>query len=72
MNLEDRAQEHEAALWEARQTPRPAAPQYEPGQAGYGPAECLDCGDDVPEFRRRHGWRRCTCCQTALEGVRRR
>ena len=70
MNLEDRAQEHEAALWTARQQPRVSPPQYKSGDALYGPPECVACDAEMPDFRRQHGWYRCTACQTKAERKR--
>ena len=71
MNIEDSAQAHEVKMWEMANAVRPAAAVYAPGEPGYGPAECAQCGDDMPALRRRDGRRLCTTCQSALE-VRRR
>lgn len=69
MNLEDRAQEHEAKMWELANKPREAAPTYEPGEPGYGPEFCPSCDATMPDLRRRDGRLRCTSCQSALEIV---
>lgn len=70
MNLEDRAQQHEAMMWTMANT-LPRAPVYQPGDRGYGPAECTKCGDDMHEVRRRDGRVLCTPCQSAREIARR-
>lgn len=66
MNLEDRAQHHEAMMWELANKPREVK-KYRPEDPGYGPAECEECGDDMHPVRRGHGYRLCTPCQTAKE-----
>lgn len=66
MNLEDRAQEQEAQLWEMVNRPREVK-TYSPGDPGYGPEECDKCGDDMHPVRRGHGYRLCTPCQSAVE-----
>lgn len=33
----------------------------------YGPEECDQCGDEMPDVRRQHGFRLCVECQTLLE-----
>ena len=68
MNLEDRAQEHEAMMWEQVNRPREVK-TYAPGDAGYGPEECDNCGADMHQVRRANGWRLCTPCQSAREIV---
>lgn len=68
MNLEDRAQEHEAMMWSQINAPREVR-QFKPGEAGYGPEECDQCGDDMHPVRRGHGFRLCTSCQSAREIV---
>lgn len=67
MSLEDRAQEQEAAEWAARNAPRATRPQFEPGQAGYGPKFCEECESTMPALRRANGWVLCTSCQSAVE-----
>lgn len=67
MSLEDRAQEHEAVEWAARNASRPAPRLFEPGQEGYGPAFCEECQSTMPALRRAHGWVLCTSCQSAVE-----
>lgn len=67
MSLEDKAQEHEAAEWLARNTRRPEKPTYQPGEAGYGPEECEECLSVMPPLRRANGWVLCTGCQSAVE-----
>ena len=67
MSLEDKAQDHEAAEWLARNTSRPDKPIYKPGEPGYGPKWCEECGSAMPDLRRANGWLLCTSCQTAVE-----
>lgn len=67
MSLEDTAQEHEAAEWEMRNRARAARPTFKPGDEGYGPEDCDDCGAEMPSLRRENGWRLCTACQTLIE-----
>lgn len=38
----------------------------------YKALECEDCGDDLLEFRKKKGFLKCTLCQEALEGARKR
>ena len=66
MSLEDKAQEHEAAIWEQNNRPRDVV-RFAPGQPGYGPAECEDCGAEVHPVRRGYGFKLCTPCQAARE-----
>lgn len=66
MSQEDKAQEHEAMIWQRNNTVRPTR-TYAPGEPGYGPEECDRCGDDVHPVRRANGWRLCTPCQSAVE-----
>lgn len=69
MSQEDRAQDEEAFLWELRNSGRQVAKEFEPGEKGYGPAQCTDddCGEDMPELRRRRGCKLCTTCQDAAD-----
>jgi formylmethanofuran dehydrogenase subunit E len=67
MSLEDKAQEHEAMVWSLVNAPRPERPTFKPGEPGYGPAECDDCGEDMPELRRTDGRRCCTPCTSERE-----
>jgi RNA polymerase-binding transcription factor DksA len=67
MSIEDRAQDHEATEWAARNAPRASAAQFAPEDAGYGPKYCEECGSTMPVLRRQHGWRLCTSCQGHVE-----
>lgn len=68
MNLEDMAQQHEAQLWEERNSHWDRQPAVKnPGDPGYGPAECDDCGEDMHPVRRRYGFKACTKCQSEVE-----
>lgn len=66
MSLEDNAQDHEAKEWAIRNQPREVA-RYAPGEAGYGPSECQECGAGMHPVRRGYGFKTCTPCQSALE-----
>ena len=70
MSIEDKAQEHEAKMWEIANKPRPTQPIYSPGDSGYGPEECHKCGAEMPTLRRANGWVLCTPCQSATEARR--
>ena len=74
MSIEDRAQEHEAKMWEMANAPRAQKPTFAQDHPLYGPEECDGCGATMLEFRRKHGWRLCTDCQADAERstVRRR
>lgn len=67
MSIEDRAQDHEAKLWEMANAPRPERPTYGPEHPLYGPENCEGCEATMPVFRRRHGWQLCTECQSDAE-----
>lgn len=72
MSLEDVAQEHEAKIWLINNRRR-EVPHYQPGDAGYGPAQCTECEEDMPPERRAHGFTLCVPCKSATEaGGRRR
>ena len=64
---EDRAQDREIREWELNNAPRPDPVRYQPGDAGYGPAECEDCDDEMPAERRANGWTLCTACKSVRE-----
>lgn len=73
MSLEDRAQEHEQQQWELRNVNRKhAPPPAQPGDADYGPAECEECGADMPALRRADRRRLCTGCASEAEQAQRR
>lgn len=74
MSPEDRAAMEEIHAWALINAPRPAAPEYKPGEEGYGPALCRnpDCEDEMPELRRALGHKFCTECQTAAEQRKKR
>lgn len=69
MSMEDAAQDHEVRIWEINNRPRPEAKKYAPGQDGYGPEECVECGDDMPALRRENGWCLCTACKAKTEAT---
>jgi len=64
--MEDDAQAHELKEWENRNKPRLSS-GFKPGEPGYGPPECMQCGGDMPDIRRGYGYRVCTSCQERLE-----
>jgi formylmethanofuran dehydrogenase subunit E len=70
MSIEDKAQEHEAMIWEQNNRARSVA-RFNPGEAGYGPAECEDCGEEVHAVRRSYGFTTCTPCASARERLSR-
>lgn len=67
MSLEDKAQEIELKQWELNNKPRPAPLRYSPGDAGYGPEFCDECGSDIPRERREHGYSVCVDCKSKQE-----
>lgn len=71
MSIEDKAQEHEAQEWAINNRPREFV-RFQPGDAGYGPEECEDCGAEMHPVRRMHGFVLCTSCQSAVERRSRR
>lgn len=66
MSIEDKAQQHEVLIWEQNNRAREVT-RFQPGEKGYGPAECEDCGADMHPVRRSYGFIRCTRCASALE-----
>lgn len=69
MSIEDRAQEHEAQQWELRNLNRKTLPPpAAPADADYGPAECEECGADMPPLRR--AWRCITCVPCTAQAER--
>ena len=70
MSVEDKAQEQELLVWQRNNVARTVT-RYAPGDPGYGPADCNDCQDDMPEVRRIDGRQRCTPCQSIIERKRR-
>lgn len=67
MSFEDRAQEVELQDWERNNNRQFERHTYQPGEPGYGPAECVECGDDMPVQRRTMGATLCTACKTQQE-----
>lgn len=74
MSLEDAAQDIEQKQWELNNlSRRPAAlAKYEPEDPGYGPAECDECGSEMPIERREWGYELCVPCKQLTEPPRRR
>lgn len=71
MSLEDKAQEHEAQVWAINNRSREVV-TYQPGEVGYGPEECAECGATMHAVRRGYGFKMCTPCTSAREIVTRR
>jgi RNA polymerase-binding transcription factor DksA len=71
MSAEDHAQELELKEWERNNKTRSDPVRHEPTDAGYGPEECIECGDDMPAVRRGYGYKLCVTCQQAREPRRR-
>lgn len=72
MSEEDRAQEVELRQWERNNASRPAPVKYAPGEDGYGPEECDECGAKMPTARRVYGFELCVECKTIEEQRSRR
>lgn len=71
MSIEDRAQDQEVADWERNNRPRDRR-IFAPGEEGYGPECCAECGDEMPEVRRAYGYALCVSCAADLERIRSR
>lgn len=67
MSMEDYAQEIELAAWARNNASRPDPVKYAPGDAGYGPEDCDECGATMPAARRAHGFTICVECRTKQE-----
>ncbi len=67
MSFEDKAQEHELALWERNNQPRTPRQVLPPEHPGYGPETCDRCDGDIPEGRRALGYQICVGCAAAEE-----
>lgn len=67
MSAEDIAQEVELRDWERNNTKRHAPVVYQPEDAGYGAAECKECGEEVHPVRRGYGFNTCIECATLAE-----
>lgn len=67
MSMEDDAQVLELMLWERTNASRPEPVKYAPGDAGYGPEDCDECGAEMPQARRAHGFTICVSCKTKHE-----
>jgi RNA polymerase-binding transcription factor DksA len=71
MALEDQAQDHEIREWEYRNVNRRTEPAaLKPTDPKYGPEECEECGDEMPETRRASGYHFCTVCRGIWEDRR--
>jgi len=68
MSMEDVAQDVELREWERNNLARSRGPtKFQPSDAGYGPAECDECGDEMPAERRAWGFMVCVSCKQAME-----
>lgn len=73
MSSEDIAQQVELREWELNNlNRREAMARHEPDSPGYGPAECDECGDDMPAERRAWGLRICVACKSEQESLGKR
>lgn len=66
MSEADAAQEVELREWERIN----AAVANKPEPA-YGPANCVECDNDMHPVRRQHGFKLCVECQTLREAAQR-
>lgn len=69
MSIEDKAQEHEAQIWEINNMRRHHRTHTtaKPGDRGYGPAECEECEAEMPNVRRGYGFSLCVPCASRKE-----
>ncbi len=67
MSDEDKAIDKEMLLWEIANKPRQTPQKYDPSHPAYGPAECDECGGEMPEVRRAYGYTECVHCASARE-----
>jgi len=68
VSFEDIAQDIELRQWERNNLGRnPGQTKFQPGEAGYGPAECEECGDEMPAERRAWGFKLCVSCKQVME-----
>ena len=67
MSDEDKAIERELMHWELTNKPKHNKVKFEPEHPEYGPEECDECGNEMPEPRRAWGFRECVECATARE-----
>lgn len=73
MSFEDIAQDIELRQWERNNLGREDKPtKFKPDEPGYGPAECEECGDQMPAERRAWGYTLCVSCKEITERPRRR
>lgn len=70
MSAEDIAQEIELRQWEFNNRSRGQV-KYSVGEAGYGPEDCDECGNEMPTVRREYGFRLCVGCQSLRENAAR-
>lgn len=67
MSDEDKSIENEMLLWSIANKPKQQQVKFEPGSPGYGPAECDECGNDMPTVRRAYGYTECVGCASVRE-----
>jgi len=74
MSIEDKAQELELQMWRQlnERTPSPSSKTFTQDEPGYGPAVCGECGEPMPDNRRRLGSHLCGECKEDLERRKRR
>lgn len=55
-------------MWAIANINRPREPDVKkPGEPGYGPEDCDECGAEMHPVRRSYGFRLCTPCASARE-----
>lgn len=68
MAFEDTAQDVELKQWELNNLAHSRGPiRFSPGEPGYGPDECEECGAKMPAERRAWGFDLCVDCKSAQE-----
>lgn len=73
MSVEDFAQIVELQEWERNNLkPHAAQTRFEPGEFDYGPEECVECGEKMPDERRAWGFTLCVTCKAETEQPYRR
>lgn len=69
MSDEDTAQAIELQQWEMNNRPRTEPIKFTPSDARYGPADCDECGAEMPKVRREYGFNLCVECKSKMERI---
>jgi RNA polymerase-binding transcription factor DksA len=69
MSEADQAQAREIREWEMINNRSVQQTKYAPGDAGYGPEECDECGAQMIPERRAWGFTICIACKQAEEKI---